>query len=589
MDGSITTIARAIQAGETSALAVMTDTLDRIASYDAIQPQAWIERLSDEALKADAATIDRRIADGETLPLAGVPFAVKDNIDVAGLPTTAACPEYAYMPERSAAVVAKLQEAGAICVGKTNLDQFATGLVGTRSPYGAPRCVFNRDYISGGSSSGSAVVVAAGLVPFALGTDTAGSGRVPAAINGCVGFKPSKGRWSTSGLVPACRSLDCISVFTGNAEDAALIDSVVAGYDDGDPFSRSLADTAFSNAEVILGIPLPGQLEFYGDRESAALFEAAVDRYRSLGAQIEEIDITPLIEAAELLYGGPWVAERYAAVGDFIDRHPDAVDPTVGTIIRNGRLYSAADTFRGIYALRTLRRMADDIWAKVDALILPTTPTIYSVLEVLEQPFRRNSHMGYYTAAINLLDMCAVALPAGFRQNKTGFGISLIGPAFADASVLALGKNYCDTTQISHPPLDVTPPKETVLLAVVGAHLEGMPLNWQLTSRKARLVEKTATAPAYKLYCLANSVPPKPALIHIGDGGSKIEVEIYEMPVTEFGRFVTYVTPPLAIGTVTLENLTEVKGFVAEPRAVDNARDISEFGGWRKFIQESGR
>ncbi|MGB3929070.1 MAG: allophanate hydrolase, partial [Sphingobium sp.] len=397
-------IVDAIRAGEASARSVMEDALARIARYDQVQPQAWIARFPDAALLAAADAIDARIAAGEALPLAGVPFAVKDNIDVAGLPTTAACPGFSYDPERSAEVVSRLAAAGAICVGKTNLDQFATGLVGTRSPYGAPACVFNRDYISGGSSSGSGVVVAAGVLPFALGTDTAGSGRVPAAINGCVGFKPAKGRWSSSGLLPACRSLDCISVFTGDVADARLIDAIVAGYDAADPFSRPLSTPRIPPEHPRFALPLPHQRDFFGDGESAALFDAAIARCAALGAAIVEVDITPLIEAAKLLYTGPWLAERTASVGAFIAARPDDVDGVVATIIKGGLGYSAVDAFAGAYRLQGLIRDCAAIWAQADALVLPTTPTVYRRDDVIAQPFLLNSRMGTYTAAINLLD-----------------------------------------------------------------------------------------------------------------------------------------------------------------------------------------
>jgi allophanate hydrolase len=576
-------IAAAVQGGETSARAVMAQTLERITSYDAIQPEAWIARFPDGKLLASAEAIDARVAAGADLPLAGVPFAVKDNIDVAGLPTTAGCPAFAYSPETSAEVVARLIAAGAICVGKTNLDQFATGLVGTRSPYGAPACVFNRDYISGGSSSGSGVVVAAGLVPIALGTDTAGSGRVPAAINGCIGFKPSKGRWSTTGLVPACRSLDCISVFTSDLADARLVDSLVAGPDETDPYSRHQPLQPRAGRTPRLAVPRPDQLEFFGDAESAALFQAALSRCSAMGAELVEIDIAPLIETSRLLYGGPWVAERTAAVGPFIESNPDAIHPIVGSIIKSGLKYSAVDAFEGAYALQRQMREAEAIWAGCDTLVLPTAPTVYPLARVLAEPHALNSRMGYYTAAINLLDLAAIALPAGYRRNGTGFGISFIAPAFHDASLIELAERYLPLAAVEPPLLDLSPRPEAVRLAVVGAHLEGMPLHWELTTRAARFVEATRTDAAYRLYAMTGTVPPKPALVHVGMGGNMIDVEIYELDLAEFGSFVAQVPAPLAIGTVTLENGETVKGFVAEPRATEGARDVSEYGGWRAY------
>lgn len=585
MTVSIIEIAQSVRTGSVSAEEIMVQTLERISAYDAIQPQAWISRCADQDLLEAARAVDERINSGEVLKLAGVPFAVKDNIDVIGLPTTAACPDFAYQPEKSASVVAVLVAAGAICVGKTNLDQFATGLNGTRTPYGIPTCVYNGEMISGGSSSGSGVVVGAGLVPFSLGTDTAGSGRVPAAVNGCVGYKPSKGRWSTTGLLPACRTIDCITVFTADVASAVLVDDVVAGYDGTDSYSREIPIAARSALQPVFAIPQPDQLEFFGDVESADMFAAAVDRCRALGGTVVEIDISPLLEAGKLLYGGPYVAERYAAVGDFIDSHPDAAHPVVASIIKNGLQYSAVDYFRSAYVMQDLMLQAGAMWDQADALILPTAPTCFSIEAMLAEPYLLNARMGHYTAAINLLDMAAIALPAGYRSDNTGFGISLIGPAHADAALFDLAERYMAETSPDRPALD-TKRRGAVALAVVGAHLHGMPLHWQLTSRDAQLLAKTQTAPEYKLYAMAGTTPPKPALIHSGNGGTSIEVEIYALSVEHFGSFVANVPPPLAIGTLTLADGSQVKGFVAEPRAMEGAADVSKFGSWRNYIQQ---
>jgi allophanate hydrolase len=569
-----------------SAVASAREALERMAAYDAVQPQAWISRFSDDRILAAAEAVDRRLAAGEDLPLAGMPFAVKDNIDVAGLATTAACPTFAYAPERSATVVERLEAAGAVVVGKTNLDQFATGLVGSRSPYGAPHCVFNADYVSGGSSSGSAVVVAAGLVPFALGTDTAGSGRVPAAFNGIVGFKPSKGRWSTTGLVPACRSLDCISVFTRDAALAARIDDVLCGFDAEDPFSRRPASNALPDRPRY-GAPRPDQLNFFGDPEAEALYRKALER---LDGEVVEVDIEPLLEAARLLYAGPWVAERTAALKDLLAERPAAVHPVVRAIVQAGAGLSAVDAFAGQYALAALARRAEGVWSAADVLALPTTGTIYRLREVLAEPFALNANLGLYTNFVNLLDLCAVALPAGFRSNDTGFGLTLMAPAFADRALLDLARTYEDAAPMPQTPkLDTAAggKPQTVRLCVVGAHLQGMPLHWQLTSRDARLVARTRTAPTYKLYAMANSTPPKPALVHDEDGAA-IEVEVYELGVEHFGSFTVEVPPPLAIGTVTLEDGSQVKGFVAEPRALAGAQDITALQGWRAYIASLG-
>jgi len=577
-------IAAAVNGGERSAVAVAEETLARLAAYDAVQPQIWISRTAPEDLLAAARAVDERVAAGETLPLAGVPYAVKDNIDVAGLETTAACPAFAYRPFKSATVVDRLEAAGAICVGKTNLDQFATGLVGTRSPYGIPRNAYNLDYVSGGSSSGSAVAVAAGLVAFALGTDTAGSGRVPAAFNHLLGFKPTKGRWSTQGLVPACRTLDCITVFAGTTADARLVDEVVAGLDPADPFSKPLANEPVQPRRI--GVPRPDQRAWFGDAQSEHLYDRALDRL-SATAEIVELDIEPLLEAARLLYGGPWVAERTAAIAELLASNPDAIHETVRAVVEPGSDMSAVELWKGIYRLAELKRQADEMWGKVDLLVFPTTGTTYRVRELLAAPIALNSNLGYYTNFVNLLDMAAVAVPAGIRANRTGFGITLIGPADTDLDLLNVADTYIAAANLpAPPPLDLEGKMETVKLAVVGAHLKDMPLHWQLTSRDANFVGAFETAPTYRLYAMADSVPPKPALIH-SDDGAAIKVEVYELDVAAFGSFVVEVPAPLAIGTVNLADGSSVKGFVSEPRATTGATDITHLGGWRAYIEAS--
>jgi len=574
---SVDSIAADVRSGRRSAVAVIDEVLERLAFYDAIQPAVWISRFDADALWAAAASVDARVAAGEALPLAGVPFAVKDNIDVLGLDTTAACPAFAYAPLRSATVVERLVAAGAIPVGKTNLDQFATGLNGTRSPYGIPRNAYNRAWVSGGSSSGSAVAVAAGLVAFALGTDTAGSGRVPAAFNHLVGFKPTRGRWSSRGLVPACRTLDCITVFAGTAREAKLVDTVAAGFDPGDAFSRSIADVALATYRI--GIVRDDQRRWFGDIESDFLYRQALD---ALDAELVEIDMAPLNEAARLLYDGPWVAERTAALQSLLDQDPNAIHPVVREIVEQGRAYSAVDAFEGTYRLAELARAAERIWADVDLLVLPTAPTSYRVAEMLAAPVALNASLGAYTNFVNLLDMAAIAVPAGRYQSGVGFGVTLMGPAGTDRALIDAA-NALFPAPAPPPPLDLEGRMETVKLAVVGAHLKDMPLHWQLTSRDARFVGAAKTAPAYRLYAIADSVPPKPALVH-GGGGASIALEIYELDMAAFGSFVAEVPPPLAIGTVTLEDGSLVKGFVAEPRAVIGAEDITHLGGWRAFV-----
>ncbi|MFM9936580.1 MAG: allophanate hydrolase [Novosphingobium sp.] len=585
---SAAAIAAAVRAGTTSAVAVVEEALARIAAYDGIQPQVWISRASREDVLVAARAVDARVAAGEVLPLAGVPYAAKDNIDVAGLQTTAACPAFAYRPEASAGVAERLAAAGAICLGKTNLDQFATGLVGVRSPYGIPRNAYNLAYVSGGSSSGSSVAVAAGLVPFALGTDTAGSGRVPAAFNHLIGFKPTKGRWSTRGVVPACRSIDCVTVFTSDTADAALVDQVIAVFDPADPWSKPLNNRAIAPKRI--GVPRREQRLWFGDIESEYLYDRTLAKLSEI-AELVEIDITPLQEAAQLLYGGPWVAERTAAIAKILTENPDAIDPTVRAVVEAGWSKTAVETFQGIYRLAEIKRHADLLWGELDAMAFPTTGTTYRVAELQAAPIALNSNLGAYTNFVNLLDMAALAVPAGTRTNGTGFGITFIGPADTDRALFALADLYLAAADLATPPpLDLAKNllesrMQTVKLAVVGAHLKDMPLHWQLTSRNAAFVGATETAPSYRLYAMADSVPPKPALVHSAEGAA-IAVEIYELGIAEFGSFVVDVPPPLAIGTVTLADGTSVKGFVSEPRATTGAQDITHLGGWRAFIAQ---
>jgi len=583
---SVRAIARDVNSGARSAEKIALETLERAAAYQEIQPESWISRVPDEDLRRQARQVDERVASGESLPLAGVPIAVKDNIDSVGLETTAACPPFAYRARSSAPVVERLVAAGAIVVGKTNLDQFASGLVGTRSPYGSLGCVFNREYVSGGSSSGSAVLVAAGVVPLALGSDTAGSGRVPAAFNNLVGFKPTRGRWSSRGLVPACRSLDCITTLTRDVEDAALVDSVVAHFDPRDPYSRRVpAQTPTLPTSLRVGVPAPAQLRDLAP-EDRSHFYAALERLRGMGGIPVEVDVTLLLEAARLLYGGPWVAERTAAVESLLNTNPTAIHPVVRAIVEAGKGVSGVDTFKGMYLLKEYARSAEELWDRADVLMMPTTPTIYRRSEVLAEPVALNAQLGIYTNFVNLLDMSAVAVPAGFRQNGTGVGVSLIAPAWSDNALLDLAARYMRAGGglPAAPDLDIRPHPKRVQVAVVGAHLSGMPLHWQLAAREARLVRQTRTADTYRLFAMTADTPPRPALVHCGPGGARIELEVYELEVSAFGSFVTEVRPPLAIGTVVLEDGTSVCGFVAEPRATSGALDITASGGWRSYL-----
>jgi allophanate hydrolase len=432
----------AFLSGELSASELIEGVLTRIAKWD--DPALWIARTCDDALRQHAAELDAAAAADpdliKRLPLFGIPFAVKDNIDVAGMPTTVACPAFAYTPSETAPVVRLLLSAGALLVGKTNLDQFAAGLVGTRSPYGVPRNPFDARYIPGGSSSGSAVAVAAGLVSFALGTDTAGSGRIPAAFNNIVGLKPTRGLLSTRGVVPACRSLDCVSVFALSSQDAGAVLDVAACFDLDDPLAREApsAELRSFGSKPRFGVPPSGDLDFFGDREAESLFAAAITKLKQVGGTRVRAAFAPFREAGRLLYNGPWLAERLHATEALLDDDPDAILPMTRSIIEKGRHYSALDAYRARYELAQLKREVDLIFRSIDVLLVPTTGTIYEKAAVAADPFRLNANLGLYTNFVNLLDLTAIAVPAGFRKNRLPFGISLIAPAFAERALLDL-------------------------------------------------------------------------------------------------------------------------------------------------------
>ncbi len=564
---------------------------------------AWILRRETSALIADAQALQQRLADlggdHSKLPLYGVPFAVKDNLDVAGLATTAACEEFSHVAAETASAIQRLLEAGAILVGKTNLDQFATGLVGARSPYGIVPNSFNAAYICGGSSSGSASVVARGLVPFALGTDTAGSGRVPAGFNNLAGLKPTRGAVSSRGMVPACRTLDCISVFALTAEDAFRIFSLIAAYDEADAYSR-VAPAAATGKRFgrtpRLGVPQAPQ--WFGDEQSQQAYAAALAHATALGAELVPLDLTVLHDTAALLYNGPWIAERYAALEDFIRDHADAVHPVVRQIIGRATELGAVDAFKAEYQRAAFKRAADRLLATVDALLVPTAPTIYSIAEVTAEPVLLNSRLGTYTDFVNLLDWCALAVPAGFREDGLPFGVTFIAPAWQDAALAEFGQRWQAhlpttlgatgrTAPVSAAVGLVPAAADVVRLAVVGAHLSGMPLNRELTERDAVFVEATTTSAQYRLYALPGTVPPKPGLIKGGpgsDGGAPIQIELWDVPLVAFGSFVAGVPSPLGIGTLELADGSVVKGFICEAWAVQGANDITGFGGWRAYI-----
>ncbi|WP_339413440.1 allophanate hydrolase [Pseudomonas sp. EA_35y_Pfl2_R5] len=555
---------------------------------------AWIALASEAQLNAQldalSALLDTAGGEPSKLPLYGVPFAVKDNIDAAGWPTTAACPEFAYTAATDATVVAKLRAAGAILIGKTNLDQFATGLVGTRSPYGAVCNSFNPDYVSGGSSSGSASVVARGLVPFSLGTDTAGSGRVPAGFNNIVGLKPSKGWLSNSGLVPACKTLDCISVFALTVSDALSVAQIAGGYDATDPYSRKNPNSAKVGMPAKPRLAVPSNPEFFGDTQNQAVFEQALGTLRELGADLVEIDFTPFQQLAEQLYYGSWVAERTVALAGV---NPEHINPVVRGIVENGHKYSACDAYKAEYIRAELSRKINDILAGFDALVVPTSPTIRSLAEMDAEPVLFNSQFGTYTNFTNLADLSALAVPAGMRADGLPAGITLIAPAWHDQALAAFGQRWQQALNLSLGATGKALPAQTpsdkpahgsVRVAVVGAHLTGMPLNFQLTSRDAVLVEQTTSAATYRLYALPGTVPPKPGLARVAEDGAAIIVELWDIPQARFGEFVAEIPAPLGIGNLQLADGRWVKGFICEPYALNGARDITSFGGWRAFI-----
>lgn len=556
------------------AVARAAEALDRIEASD--RPEIWISLRTRAELLEEAAAIDARVADGEVLPLAGRLLAVKDNIDVRGLPTTAGAPSFAYQPARDATAVARLRAAGALVVGKTNLDQFATGLVGTRSPYGPVRNAWDLTRISGGSSSGSAVAVALGLVDLALGTDTAGSGRVPAALNGIVGVKPSRGLVPVTGVVPACYTLDCVTVFARDLAAARAAAELMTGPDPSDPLSRTLPPEAALPPVPRVAVPAGEHLDGLAPGWADA-FRAVVARLDSVGVEIVEVDISPLLEAARLLYEGAFVAERYAAVGSHLEANRDLIgtdlDPTVAEIVLAGASASAADWARDVALLARLGAEGRAALTGCSALLTPTTTRHPTLAEVAADPVGANARLGRYTNFANLLDMASLAVPAG-QVGGLPFGVMLTGAAGSDRTLAALGH------ALLSPSVD---------LFVVGAHLSGMPLNNQLVEAGATLLRPASTSADYRLFAL-ETVPPKPGLVRTGgsETGVRIEGELWRVPAAGFGAFVGGVPAPMAIGKVTLSDGSAVCGFLVEPFAVEGAVDISSHGGWRAHQSEQG-
>ena len=592
---TITSLSDAYQNGSLTPDKVLADIRQRALELE--EHNIWIHLLSEaeqtpflEALK------QKQPAD---CPLWGIPFAIKDNIDLIGIPTTAGCKEFTYTPDKSATVVQQLIDAGAIPVGKTNLDQFATGLNGTRSPWGACRNSFDKDYVSGGSSAGSAVSVALGLATFSLGTDTAGSGRIPAAFNNLVGVKPSIGLLSATGMVPACRSLDCMTIFAYDTDDANTILDCAEGYDAQDGYSR---ENPFQNHQrhygrydgpLTVGIIPPAQLNFFDDSAYEKAYHATLDTLSQDGIQFVEIDYTPFEEAAKLLYEGPWVAERFIATSPMIEENPDAIFPVVRDIISGGKSPHATDLFKAEYRLHELKQICDKQLANVDCLLTPTAGKCFTIEEMLAEPIKHNSQLGQYTNFMNLLDLASVAVPTQIAENALPFGVTLVADVFNDRRILSIanrvhglfdlkqGASQLPSNKTSTMPYN---DNQTIDVVVCGAHLQGQPLNWQLTERGGKLVEKTQSAPVYKLYALAGGPPFRPGMLLDEANGAAIEVEVWSLPAEQFGSFVAGIPAPLGIGKTRLMDGREKSGFICEPYAIEGAEDITAQGGWRNHI-----
>jgi allophanate hydrolase len=595
IDMSINGLRKAYQCGDLTPKKVTEIIREKIAQYE--NHNVWIHVLTEEELLPYISALDKTSPD--TLPLWGIPFAIKDNIDLAGISTTAGCPDFAYTPSVSAAVVQNLVDAGAIPIGKTNLDQFATGLNGTRSPFGACRNSFDEQYISGGSSSGSAVSVALGMATFSLGTDTAGSGRVPACFNNLVGVKPTLGLLSATGLVPACRSLDTISIFAYNTDDANTVLASAEAFDERDgysrenPFSNQSRQYGLRDSSLKVGIIPEDQLQFFGDEAYQRAYQKTLQALQKEGFDCVEIDYQPFNEAAKLLYEGPWVTERYLATQPLIDEKPEAIFPVVRDIVAPGKEPKATELFKAQYRLKELRIQCVAQLQQVDCLLTPTAGRFFTIEEMLAEPILCNSQLGYYTNFMNLLDFSAVSVPTVFTESGLPFGITLVADAFSDRQLLSIANRIqqqfdlpmgaLNISQLSHAKNNVIN-TNTIEVLVCGAHLNGLPLNWQLTERGAVLKSVTQTAAKYRMYALAGGPPYRPGLIKDDEAGAAIDVEIWSMPMDQFGSFVAAIPAPLGIGKVELDDGRLVSGFICEPYGIDGAEEITHLGGWRAYI-----
>ncbi len=603
-----------LRAGYCSGAFTVVDVVREILRRIENAPAAiFIHRADSPSLLALAESLQDKLAMGSEAwrqyPLLGFPFVVKDNLDVAGMPTTAACPALEFTPGNSAETVRRLLDAGALCLGKTNMDQLATGLVGVRSPYGLCRNAFDARYIAGGSSSGSGLAISLGLCSFALGTDTAGSGRVPAALGNTLGFKPTRGLLSTRGLLPACPSLDCVSVFSLTAEDAAEVIRITAAYDEEDPWSRQQPTEALpqkSWSELRLGLPRDGQLDFSGNRDYSQLFQKSIAQAQSLGASTVEHDIGPLLEAAKLLYQGPWIAERYASIADRIETDSEHLLPVLREILAPGAQRSAAEVFRGQQRLQELRRASQKIFAECDALLLPTLPTVFTLVQIEEEPITRNSVLGRFTNFVNLLDLCAVAIPAGFDTKGLPFGITLVAPAFHDTALLKLAEAWQRATGLGvgvgrwplppaiEEPTSLGITKDTVTqeipILVFGLHLSGQPLAHELESLNAKPIGEARTGPGYAMRLLVRGERRFPGVLRDPSAMGNLAGEIWQVPAANLGAFLLRIRPPLGLGWIELADGNLVLGFLAEAEPCRESLDITAWGGWLAYLKSvSGR
>lgn len=591
-DLRLETLRIAYATGETTPRELILELRKKAADLNG-EFHTFIYLLNAEEIESYLAALDDKSP--AELPLYGIPFAIKDNIDLAGIPTTAACPAFAHTPRTSATIVEQLIALGAIPMGKTNLDQFATGLNGTRSPYGECRNSVHPKYPSGGSSAGSSLSVALGIASFALGTDTAGSGRVPAALNNLVGLKASKGLISTAGVVPACRTLDCVTFFTATAAEASRLLALTARLDPRDEYSR--ANPSWNDGSAFgqvrgFRFGVPKQLEFLGCPESPELFEGTVSHLQAMGGEPVEIDFAPFLEAARLLYEGPWVAERYSVAGELIEQDADAVLPVIRAVLEKAPGTTAVQLFRAQYRLQQLKATCDRIMAEVDCVLTPAYPRPVTLAELRAEPVKRNSDLGYYTNFMNMLDYAAVAVPAGVMHNGLPWGVTLFGRVFTDQYLLSLA----DGLQRHHrlqliggsaitSPAPLNPARNDKSRVVVcGAHLDGLPLNWQLKQRDGKLLQATRSSANYKLYALAGGPPFRPGMVRVDHGGSAIEVEVWELPSSELGSFLTGIPAPLGLGKIELADGSWETGFICEPYGLADAVDITGYGGWRAYM-----